>query len=149
MTDNVVSGSITVEAPADVVFTILADPRQHARVDGSGTVRSVVRGPDRLERGSEFGMDMKMFGFRYRIRNHVVEFDEGRVIAWRHFGGHRWRYELTPADGGTLVTESFDYSMYSPLRARVIEALGFPPRNRRSIEETLKRLRTAAENDAG
>lgn len=149
MSPHVVSESITVDAPPDVVFAILADPRQHTRVDGSGTLRAVVRGPERLEKGAEFGMDMKMFGLPYKIRNRVVEFDEGRLIAWRHFGGHRWRYEFTPADGGTQVTESFDYSTYSATKSRVIETIGFPARNRRSIVETLKRLKVAAEGDAG
>jgi len=131
-----------------VVFAILADPRQHARIDGSGSVRGSVSGPERLERGAEFGMDMKMYGLSYRIRNRVVEFEEGRLIAWRHFGGHRWRYELEPVDGGTRVTETFDYSMYPALGAAIIRIAGFPERNRRGIEETLRRLGTAAEHDA-
>ena len=33
------------------------------------------------------------------------------MIAWCHFGGHRWRWELEPAGGGkTNVTETFDMS---------------------------------------
>ena len=96
MTDSrIVSASTTVDAPPEVVFAILADPRQHARIDGSGSVRDAGRAaPSGCERGAEFGMDMKLFGLPYKIRNRVVEFEEGRLIAWRHFGGHRWRYEL-------------------------------------------------------
>jgi uncharacterized protein YndB with AHSA1/START domain len=148
MSDSRVSASTTIAAPPAVVFAILADPRQHARIDGSGSVRGSVSGPERLERGAEFGMDMKMYGLPYRIRNRVVEFEEGRLIAWRHFGGHRWRYELEPVDGGTRVTETFDYSMYPALGAAIIRIAGFPERNRRGIEETLHRLGTAAEHDA-
>ncbi len=148
MSDSRVSASTTIAAPPAVVFAILADPRQHARIDGSGSVRGSVSGPERLERGAEFGMDMKMYGLPYRIRNRVVEFEEGRLIAWRHFGGHRWRYELEPVDGGTRVTETFDYSMYPALGAAIIRIAGFPERNRRGIEETLRRLGTAAEHDA-
>ena len=146
---RVVSASIDVDAPAATVFAILADPRQHARIDGSGSVRELVSGPDRLERGAEFGMDMKLFGLPYKIRNRVVEFEEGRLIAWRHFGGHRWRYELAPtADGGTEVVETFDYSRYKGLAKAFIELLGFPVRNRAGIEGTLRRLKDAAEADA-
>ncbi|MEY3616256.1 MAG: hypothetical protein RLZZ518_1259, partial [Actinomycetota bacterium] len=57
----------------------------------------------------KFGMSMRL-GLPYRITNVVVEFDEARQIGWRHFGGHVWRYLLTPVEGGTLVTEQFDYS---------------------------------------
>ena len=92
---------------------------------------------------------MKLFGLPYVIRNRVVEFEADRRIAWRHFGGHRWRYELEPTDdGGTTDTETFDYSRYTGLRARRIEVTGFPERNRRGIEQTLVRLRAAAEADA-
>lgn len=146
---RVVSASIDVDAPAATVFAILADPRQHARIDGSGSVRDTVSGPQRLERGATFGVDMKLAGVPYRISNRVVEFEDGRLIAWRHFGGHRWRYELEPtAEGGTRVTESFDYSMYAAPQRLLIEALGFPARNRRGIEQTLVTLKSVAEADA-
>ena len=149
MASRIVSSSTTINAPAEVVFAILADPRQHPRIDGSGSLRGRVTGPDRLSRGAEFGMDMKMYGLPYKIRNRVVEFEENRLIAWRHFGGHRWRYELAPAGAGTRVTESFDYSPYNAVGAAVIRLAGFPERNRRGIEETLVRLAAAAEDDAG
>ena len=34
-----VTESITIDAPPAVVFAILAAPRQHSRIDGSGSVR--------------------------------------------------------------------------------------------------------------
>ena len=149
MSTRLVSASTTVAAPPDVVFAILADPRQHPRIDGSGTLQGTISGPDRRTKGATFGMDMKMFGLPYKIRNRVVELEEDRRIAWRHFGGHRWRYELTPVDGGTRVTETFDYSRYNRFWAKGIEVTGFPERNRRGIEETLVRLKAASEADAG
>ena len=145
---RIVSESIDVEASPEVVFAILADPRQHSRIDGSGSVQELVQGPERLTQGATFGMDMKLFGLPYRIRNRVVEFEEGRRIAWRHFGGHRWRYVLEPTAAGTTVTESFDYSRY-PLPGRLwIELTGFPDRNRKGIAETLVNLKATAEADA-
>jgi uncharacterized protein YndB with AHSA1/START domain len=142
-----VTGSTMISAPPEVVFAILADPRQHARIDGSGTVRGVVDGPDRLALGSTFGMDMKI-GARYRIRNRVVEFEDGRLIAWRHFGAHRWRYELEPVAGGTRVTETWDVSHCSgPVRV-ALRLVGYPRRHERGIARTLGNLRAAAERDA-
>ncbi|GAB3444898.1 hypothetical protein GCM10027517_25180 [Phycicoccus ginsengisoli] len=146
---RIVTESIDVAAPASTVFDILADPRQHARIDGSGSVQEIVEGPQRLERGAEFGAQMRLFGVPYRIANRVVEFEEGRRIAWRHFGGHRWRYELEPlGEDRTRVTESFDYSMYGTAPRLAIELMGFPSRNRDGIRATLERLRDAAEADA-
>lgn len=148
MSERIIESSIAVAAPPAVVFAIVADPRQHPRIDGSGTVRGVITGPERLERGSEFGVDMTMFGLRYRIRNRVVEFEPDALIAWRHFGGHRWRYRLVPSDVGTTVTESFDYRRSNRLARVIITLLGQKRRNRRSIPATLQRLKHAAEADA-
>ena len=72
MSSREVSSTTVVEASPSTVFDILADPRQHSRIDGSGTVKASVSGPDRLEMGSSFGMDMKM-GAPYKIKNTVVE----------------------------------------------------------------------------
>ncbi len=150
MTKKMVSASTTVNAAPSVVFAILTDPRQHSRIDGSGSVGSIIEGPDRLAaKGDTFGVNMKMFGAPYKITNTVVELEEDRRIAWRHFGGHRWRYELEPtADGGTLVTETFDYTRYGPVWTTLLQLTGFPERNRRGIEQTLTRLAAAAEADA-
>ncbi len=145
---KVISESVDIEAPAGVVFAILADPRQHARIDGSGSVQLLLKGPDRLSKGATFGMDMKLFGLPYKIRNTVVEYAEDSQIAWRHFGGHRWRYVLEPTETGTRVTESFDYSRYGLGARLVIEVAGFPQRNRAGIAATLVKLKAAAESDA-
>ena len=141
------SASITVAAPPATVFAIVSDPRQHARIDGSGTVRASVSGPDRLELGSTFGMSMKM-GAPYRIRNKVVEHQPDRLIAWRHVGLHRWRYELAPTpDGGTEVTETWDLSHYpAPVRALLSRMYG--DKTQHAIEQTLPKLKAAAEADA-
>jgi hypothetical protein len=74
----------------------------------------------------------------YRITNVVVEFDEPHRIAWRHFGGHVWRYILEPVDGGTLVTEQFDYATNrAPLFLAIMRAI---PNNERSMRRTLDNL---------
>ncbi len=150
MNDRIVTASTHVDAPPAVVFAIVADPRQHARIDGSGSVRGAISGPERLSaKGDTFGVDMKLFGLPYKIRNKVVEYDADRRIAWRHFGAHRWRYELEPAEGGgTQVTETWDASRYKPPFFTALRLAGFPERNRRGITETLVRLKQAAEADA-
>jgi len=84
-------------------------------------------------------MHMKM-GFGYVTRNRVVAFEENRCIAWHHFALFVWRYDLEEVDGGTMVTESFDYER--PWAFAII-ALGFPERNRRGMEGTLERLEAA------
>lgn len=102
------AASIIINAPISTIFELLANPNMHPVVDGSDSVKSVINGPQRLFLGAKFSMNMKI-GVRYRITNKVVEFEEGRVIAWQHLGRWIWRYELkeiTPTQ--TVVTESFD-----------------------------------------
>jgi hypothetical protein len=146
---QLVSEQITVAAPPDVVFAILADPRQHSRIDGSGSVGSVIAGPERLTaKGQTFTVRMKLFGVPYLIRNRVVEFEADRRIAWRHFTANRWRYELAPtSDGGTTVTETFDDSRADKVTDAVVRWAKFPERNRQGIVDTLQRLKQAAEAD--
>ena len=133
-----VSASTVVAAPTAEVFALLANPHRHHEFDGSGTVRRAVSGPQRLGPGDRFGMDMKIT-LPYRITNRVVEFEPDRRIGWCHFARAVWRYELEPVDGGTRITETFDYGG-SPV-AKGIELLGFPKGNAKSIRDTLRRLR--------
>jgi uncharacterized protein YndB with AHSA1/START domain len=138
-----VSRSVVVGAPAEELFALLADPRRHGEVDGSGTVQATVSGPERLSPGATFSVRMRQRGFRYRIRSRVTRFEEGRVIEWRHPVGHHWRWEFEPlTDGTTRVTETFDYSRSPGGRPKVLyyEKLGFAGQNARGIEATLTAL---------
>ncbi|KAA9158221.1 dimethyladenosine transferase [Amycolatopsis acidicola] len=138
MAKRQVSGTRTIATTPEEIFALLTDPSKHPVLDGSGTVLAAQsNGPDKLELGSKFGMDMKM-GAPYKILNTVVEYEENRLVAWRHFNGHRWRWQLEPTDGGTKVTETFDWST-----ARVPFLIGisfFPKKNKEGIEKTLDRL---------
>jgi hypothetical protein len=137
--------SVTVQrviaAPAQAIFDVLAEASLHPVIDGSETLREPTSGGgSRLALGSEFGMRMRIL-VPYRIRNRVVEFEDGRRIAWTHIGGARWRYELEPVEGGTRVTETFDWSTANvPLYGPGIRLLGFPRRNKAGMTRTLDRL---------
>jgi uncharacterized protein YndB with AHSA1/START domain len=150
---SIISLTRDIPAPAAAVFDLLARPGRHAQIDGSGSVRGVrPDGPDRLFLGARFGMDMRI-GLPYRVLNEVVEFEEGRRIAWRHFAGHVWRYLLETVDapagsdaaghtGSTRLTEQFDSTNAgSPLALRL---LGFPRRNESAIKATLDRIAALA-----
>jgi hypothetical protein len=135
---KVVSRSTVVPASADKIFDVLADARRHREFDGSGSVRDAfVNAPERLSLGAKFGMKMRIV-VPYSMTNTVVEFEEGRRIGWRHVGGHVWRYILEPVDGGTKVTEEFDWSTNrAPLMLKVMNA---QKNNAVAIDKTLGRL---------
>jgi hypothetical protein len=135
--ERVVRGIRFVPAEPQAIFDLLADPSRHAVIDGSGSVRSAADAPERLSLGAKFSMSMKM-GVPYKVTNEVVEFEEPTLIAWRHMGKHVWRYRLRAVEGGTEVTEEFDFR---PARGAVVLKLsGAPKRNAKAIEATLDRL---------
>ncbi len=140
-----VSVERVVPASPREVFAVLADPRRHREIDGSGTLRDTVDGPPRLFRGARFGMRMQLGG-RYAMTSTVVEFEEGRRIAWQPrpthpvaalaVGGRIWRYELEPVEGGTLVRETWDIT-----RERFpLPLLAGRAAVRRAMQRTLERL---------
>lgn len=139
MKPRVVRVERTISATPQRIFDLLADPAMHPVIDGSGSVRSPHGdNPARLSKGARFGMSMRL-GVPYKIANVVVEFDEPHVIAWRHFGGHRWRYRLTAVDGGTQVVEEWDPTRVPPAYP-LPKVLGFPERSRKGMEQTLVRI---------
>jgi hypothetical protein len=134
-----VSVSRIIVAEPEAIFNVLADPSKHSVIDGSGSVKQVKGNPGRLTLGSKFSMGMKIV-FNYSIKNTVVEFEEGRLIAWRHFGRHIWRYTLTPVAGGTEVTETFDWA--PAISPSMIERQGYPTKHPVAMAKTLERLDT-------
>jgi uncharacterized protein YndB with AHSA1/START domain len=144
---DVVTVERVIGAPPEAIFELLADPRRHRDIDGSGSVRD-TRGtpPERLQLGATFGMSMKV-GLPYSMVSTVVEFEENRLIAWqtrgptpigRYVAGRIWRYELEPVDGGTRVRESWDISRESLLTKPMVRTAGAATRD--NMIATLARI---------
>ena len=111
---RVVQARRDVAAPAAVLFELIADPSQQPRWDGNDNLAQSPEGQRVRRVGDVFTMTLTLGTVR---ENHVVEFDEGRLIAWRpsEVGapppGHLWRWELEPLDEGhTRVTHTYDWT---------------------------------------
>ena len=117
MTDDlprVVSAERLVAAGAGAVFELVADPAQQPRWDGNDNLDAADPGQRVRAVGDVFRMRTTKGNVR---ENHVVEFVEGRRIAWRPAEpgeeppGHLWRWELEPlGDGRTRVTHTYDWT---------------------------------------
>lgn len=145
--DRILSAQIEIDAPAEVIFDILIQPRRHSEIDASQSVQSIIEGPDRLALGDTFKVRMKV-GVNYWVTNKVLEFEPNRRITWAHLVGNQWTYELTPlSPTRTLVRETNNLraagwkASLSPV-ARKHEAV------RRSIAKSLVRLKNLAESEA-
>lgn len=147
MQGNVLSVERVIPAPAEEIFSLLADAARHPDIDGSGTVVKAPDGTQRLGPGSVFGMSMRI-GVPYSMVNTVIEYEEGRRIAWqaapagftKHLAGGRiWRYELEPVPGGTRVRESWDLSQD---KQRPLLRIVMAGTTKRNMEKTLERIET-------
>lgn len=145
--ERIVSAQIEIDAPPEVIFDILIQPRRHREIDGSQSVQAVIEGPERLSPGATFKMKMKI-GFNYWVTNKVIVFEPNRRITWAHLLGNQWTYELTPLDGNrTLVRET------NNIRAAGWKASLSPAARKlslieRSIAKSLVRLKKIAESES-
>jgi uncharacterized protein YndB with AHSA1/START domain len=113
--DQVVSAARTIAAPAERIFELIADPARQPEWDGNNNLEHAPAGQRVRAVGDVFTMVLTSDG---AVReNHVVEFEEGRRIAWRPAPvgeappGHLWRWELEPIDEAqTLVTHTYDWT---------------------------------------
>ena len=143
--EKIKSARILINAPADKIFAVLTNPRRHKEIDGSATIQENISGPDKLVLGSKFGMKMHL-GVNYRISNKVIEFEENKLIAWRHIGRWIWRYELVNiGPQSTQVTETFDASR-APLISKAWLGLRKAyPWTQKAVAKTLVQLKSVCE----
>jgi hypothetical protein len=165
VTNDTLSASITINAPAQDIFAVLADPARHTSIDGTGWVEKSLDPGELTAAGQTFRMTMYHPSHpdgNYEITNQVQVLDRPRAISWKpgyvedgvlKFGGWLWRYDLaeegpaqgspaqgSPAQGSpaqTRVTLTYDWSgAPDPVRQRI----GFPPFPPSHLENSLAHL---------
>src|SRR5436309_3867975 len=124
MPDDRVSTTKVINAPAEAIFAVLADPAKHAAIDGTGWVRETLDSTPLTAAGQIFRMSMYHPNHpdgSYQMANRVQKFEPPGTISWEpgydacdgalRFGCWTWRYGLTPAGASdTPVTLSYDWS---------------------------------------
>jgi uncharacterized protein YndB with AHSA1/START domain len=148
-----------INAPAETVFQVLADPSTHSAIDGTGWVRESLDGKRLTETGQIFRMAMYHENHPdkdYEMANRVEVLDPARAIAWRpgqgpddanlEFGGWFWRYDLKPVgQAETEVTLTYDWSRVPPV---LREHIQFPPFDAAHLDNSLKHLAELAEGSS-
>jgi hypothetical protein len=123
-----VSESRDIDAPAARIFSVVSDPAMHPEVDGTGMLRSAVDNEPVTQAGDVFYIDMVHWHLGgYVMANHVLEFEQDRLIAWEPVvysyenpeyaqaigqpGLRQWGWQLEPLrDDRTRVTTFFEGS---------------------------------------
>ena len=141
----------TIDAPAENVFDVLADPSTHQAIDGTGWVRESLDGRSLTETGQIFRIAMHHDNHpdgHYEMANRVEVYDRPRAIAWQpgqagedgtlEFGGWIWRYDLEQiGPQQTRVTLTYDWSA---VPAMLREHIEFPPFPVEHLENSLANL---------
>jgi hypothetical protein len=142
----------TIDAPADVLFDILGNPRRHQELDGSGFIRGVGEHPDRVQQvGDLFTMEMSgdHMGGDYQTDNHVTGLVPNKLIAWKTAPagteppGWEWVWQLDPVDPDrTGVSLTYDWSQVSD--PELLAKVKFPLVPAEALEKSLAKLAAAA-----
>jgi uncharacterized protein YndB with AHSA1/START domain len=111
---RIVSASREIAAEPEAIFELIADPAQQPRWDGNDNLTEAAAG----QRVHAVGDVFRMMVHTGTVReNHIVEFEEGRRIAWlpseegKQPPGHLWRWEIEPVgDGRSKVTHTYDWT---------------------------------------
>lgn len=151
MTSESISATTKIKAAAEAVFSVLADPRNHAPIDGANWVLEALDRERLTAPGQIFRMAMyhpKHPNRRYQTADRVRVFDRPHAISWEpgydmddgslRFDGWVWRYDLTPVDRSTTeVTLSYDWSAVPD---SIREDIGCPPFHPKHLGNSLARL---------
>ena len=130
---RVVVATREIHAARASIFEAIADPTRQPEWDGNDNLANAEPGQRVQAVGDVFAMTLT----RGQVReNHVVEFEEGRRIAWKPAEpgqqpvGHLWRWQLDPIDDErTRVTHTYDWTdlhdteRYSKARATTADRL--------------------------
>ncbi|HVJ98450.1 MAG TPA: SRPBCC family protein [Acidimicrobiia bacterium] len=110
-----------IEAPPGAIFDVLRDPHGHVAIDASGMLQDATGEPARAV-GDTFVIHMDRESLndyplgRYDVTVQITTYEQDREIAWTILGaiqppiGHIYGYTLEPVEGGTLVTQYYDWS---------------------------------------
>jgi uncharacterized protein YndB with AHSA1/START domain len=144
---RVASASREIAAGAERIFELIADPAQQPRWDANDNLAEAASGQRVRAVGEVFTMTLRRGSVR---ENHVVEFDEGRRIAWRPAEpgqeppGHLWLWELEPIDSSrTRVTHTYDWTRLTDEKRFARARATTPDR----LQASLARLAAVAERE--
>jgi len=83
--DDRISATAGINAPAQAIFALLADPAKHAAIDGTGWVREPLDMKPLTASGQIFRMAMYHANHsdgNYQMANRVQVFDPPHAISW-------------------------------------------------------------------
>ena len=109
MSDERVSATRRIAAPAHELFEIVSDPGGHVEIDGSGMLEAAPHAKRMTEVGETFDIDMDRAPLgdipelgKYKVRNTVTQIIPDRLFEWAPGGvdlppvGHVYGWQIEP-----------------------------------------------------
>ena len=146
------NSSIDIAAPPDVVYDLITDITRMGEWSPECYRCEWLDGATAAAPGARFRGYNRLGPLRWQRTVVIDTAEPGREFAFTTVNDGagreetRWRYTMEPSSTGTLLTESFQF-LWCSVPNRLAEAL--LPRGRqvnRGIEETLRRIKRAAES---
>jgi uncharacterized protein YndB with AHSA1/START domain len=143
--------SIDIAAPPETVYDLVADITRMGEWSPECYRGEWLDGATAAAPGARFRGYNRRSGYHWERTAVVDVADRGREFAFTTVndgtGRHetRWRYTMEPSPAGTVLTEAFEF-LWCSLANRALEM--FIPRGRqmsRGIQQTLTRVKHAAE----
>ena len=152
MTDQV-SVSREIAAPPEQVWAMVCDLTRMGEWSPENAGAKWLRGATGPEPGAKFRGTNRNGKKKWDTVAKIADADPGRRLSFHVTAAGlkvaEWRYELEPISGGCRITET-----WIDERGRIAKFLGKPvsgvddraPHNRMGMEQTLERLKAAAES---
>ena len=96
-------------ASPDEAYALVSDPTRVGEWSHEAVGARWVEGASHAEPGARFVGSSSLGRLRWSVPC-VIDVADGRTVAFHttaRGGSTQWRYDLTPADGGTLVRQRF------------------------------------------
>lgn len=145
------SGIIDIAAPPEVVYGLVTDVSRMGEWSPECYRCEWLDGAATAEPGARFRGYNRLGPLKWQRTAVVTTADPGREFSFTTINDRterqetHWRYMMRPSEAGTLLTEAFQF-LWCPAWNRTTEL--FIPRGRqvrRGIQETLQRIKAAAE----
>jgi uncharacterized protein YndB with AHSA1/START domain len=151
MTDT----SIVIQAPAQVVYDLVADPMRMAEWSPECVRCQWIGSATQPAIGARFRGTSRNGRRRWRTTSTIVDMRPAELFAWdvTYFGQPvaRWEYRIEPHAEGVELVESVEDRRGALLRAVSPYITGSPDRAKRNaatMETTLQAIKAAAEASA-
>jgi uncharacterized protein YndB with AHSA1/START domain len=140
--------TIHIDAPPEKVYALVSDVTRTGEWSAETHTCVWIDGATGAAVGARFKGSNKRGVLRWSTKPTVTIADPGREFAFDVGKDTRWSYKLTPKDGGTELTESFE-----ALRYLLIFKIISPPQRRKrqlqdNVEQTVQRIKQVAEGSA-